>query len=153
MNPLGRYHAGMSYGLTWHREQGFLHFRITGENSPENVRSYMAEARTIAVQQGCPRVLIEENLSGEGLGLLDIYTLVARGAAEGLSGVSWMAFVDSNPQHDPARMSFAENVAVNRGLNVRVFRDVESARAWLAERASSPDSGNGLRRPLESPES
>lgn len=43
-----------------------------------------------------------------------------------------MAFVDGNPRHDAANMQFAENVAVNRGVNVRVFPDVAAAREWLA---------------------
>ena len=48
--------------------------------------------------------------------------------------IRYIAFVDTNPEHDFAAMEFAETVAVNRGVNVRVFRDVPSAREWIGRR-------------------
>jgi hypothetical protein len=42
-----------------------------------------------------------------------------------------MAFVDINPAHDLGEMKFAENVAVNRGISVRVFPTIQEAEAWL----------------------
>jgi hypothetical protein len=42
-----------------------------------------------------------------------------------------MAYVDINPEHDLGEMKFSENVAVNRGISVRVFATVQEAEAWL----------------------
>src|SRR5262249_15606807 len=39
------------------------------------------------------------------------------------------AFVFREPMVDPAR--FGETVMVNRGMDVRVFDDIEQARTWL----------------------
>ena len=39
------------------------------------------------------------------------------------------AFVGNHPLVDPKR--FGETVAVNRGLNVKVFTDIKEALAWL----------------------
>ncbi len=35
-------------------------------------------------------------------------------------------------------MEFAEDLAVNRGVNVRLFRSVAAAERWLEERQSGP---------------
>jgi hypothetical protein len=48
--------------------------------------------------------------------------------ARGWVGV--VAFVDVNAK-DQWNTKFGENVAVNRGLNVRVFATVAAAEAWL----------------------
>jgi hypothetical protein len=34
---------------------------------------------------------------------------------------------------DPAMPYFAEQVAINRGVNVRLFQNVDAAAAWLSE--------------------
>jgi hypothetical protein len=44
-----------------------------------------------------------------------------------------IAFVDTNPEHDAARMRFAETVAVNRGVRLRVFPTVGEAEKWIQE--------------------
>lgn len=42
----------------------------------------------------------------------------------------------SNALRFPEKMKFAETVAMNRGVNVRLFHDLETADAWLS--APSP---------------
>lgn len=121
----------MPYTLTWKSEDGYLHFTATGKNDPETVARYMAEVRSVALERRPPGILIEESLTGPGLGILDIFALVSEGAARSWGGVRAVAFVDANPEHDSSRMRFAETVAVNRGVNVRVFPEVAAARAWL----------------------
>jgi hypothetical protein len=49
-----------------------------------------------------------------------------------------IAFVDVNPNHDQGLMKFAETVAVNRGVQVRVFRNVPAAEQWLTSETSAP---------------
>lgn len=123
---------GMSYRLTSTRADRFLRFTVTGENTPETVAAYMEEVRALHARDPLPGILIEENLTGRGLGVSDIFSLVVRGVGESWSGLRAMAFVDGNPRHDAADMQSAENVAVNCGVNVRVFPDVAAAREWLA---------------------
>ena len=127
----------MSYSLTSKREDRYLHFTVTGENSPATIAAYMEGVRAAHAADPLPGILIEEHLTGEGLAVSDIFALVARGAGEGWPGLRAMAFLDANPAHDRSNMRFAENVAVNRGVNVRVFADVAAARAWLAEASAA----------------
>ena len=41
--------------------------------------------------------------------------------------------MEVNPEHDLARMEFAEDVAVNRGGNMRLVASVAEAERWLLE--------------------
>jgi hypothetical protein len=62
---------------------------------------------------------------------VDVYDVVS-GASQGVApAIRSIAFVDTSPEHDFAAMEFAETVAVNRGVNVRVFRNVRAARKWI----------------------
>ena len=45
--------------------------------------------------------------------------------------VQRVAFVDVNPEHNSVAMHFAETLAVNRGVIVRMFGSVSEADAWL----------------------
>ncbi|MGH9441940.1 MAG: hypothetical protein ACRD16_06665 [Thermoanaerobaculia bacterium] len=123
----------MGYRLSCRQRNRFLHFRIEGDNSPETVRAYVSEVRAFGEKEGCDRILIEENLLGKSLAVVDIFSLLSDSSGRGWSGIRRMAFVDTNPEHDTAKMQFAENVAVNRGVNLRVFPTVEAARKWLEE--------------------
>ena len=51
-------------------------------------------------------------------------------ASHGVSPATRFAYVLEEPMLDPDR--FGETVAVNRGMIVRAFDNLEAARAWLA---------------------
>ncbi|OHB63239.1 MAG: hypothetical protein A2Y77_08550 [Planctomycetes bacterium RBG_13_62_9] len=124
----------MAYEMHVIREDNYLHVMVTGDNTPEDVAAYLNEIRRLCVERQVPRVLIEENLAGPSFETVDIYDVVVTAASQGAApAVRYIAFVDTNPQHDFAEMEFAETVAVNRGVNVRVFRDVPAATAWIRE--------------------
>ncbi len=111
----------------------YLHVRVTGENSEENVLAYLRAVREACRERGCAAVLIEEHLDGPGLGEAAIFSIVSRAAPETAPLIRCIAYVDTNPEHAAGRMAFAENVAVNRGVNVRVFPAVSEAEAWLEQ--------------------
>jgi hypothetical protein len=104
---------------------------VTGENSLDTVSHYLTEIHEWCLQHKCPDVLLVENLSGPGLRTSSIYELVSGKSALAARVVGRMAFVDINPAHDLGEMKFAENVAVNRGISVRVFPTIQEAEAWL----------------------
>ncbi len=121
----------MDYQLDIEEHPTYLHFRVTGKNTPETVRRYLFEIYTICARQNCSTVLIEENLEGAGLGLVEIYKIVSEGSQRKSMPVRRVAYVDLNPEHSSANMDFAKDVAVNRGLDVRVFATVAEAEGWL----------------------
>jgi hypothetical protein len=110
---------------------GYLHIRVAGENSREHVLGYLADVRRACQERQIQVVLIEENLSGPALDLLDIFEIIAKASLDVQSAVKRIAYVDVNPQHGAAAMRFAETAATHRGVGVRVFPTVPAAAAWL----------------------
>lgn len=121
----------MPFTLELQEKPGYLHFQITGENTPAVVREYLGAVMRSALERKCPILLIEENLHGPPLPLIDVFDLASGGTDRARGEIRRIAFVDVNPDHPIANMQFAETVAVNRGLNVRVFATVEEAERWI----------------------
>jgi len=120
-----------SYTLTIEAEGDYLHAIVTGVNSVENVVAYLQELRQECEARGCFRVLIEERLEGPRLRTLDVFQIASQGAV-GASRMDAMAFVDVNAEGE--LMKFAETVAANRGMPIRLFSSVSDARKWLQRR-------------------
>lgn len=127
----------MAYELKVEQKPGYLHFTVTGRNTADNVKRYMEEVMRECSARRCPRVLIEENLEGPRLGTMDVFTLVTAGSKRYHGVLEALAFVDLNAEGGVMR--FAEDVAVNRGIPVRVFGNVAGAEKWLL--AHSPGGG------------
>jgi hypothetical protein len=77
---------------------------------------------------GCTRVLCDESRLEYRLGILDTYR-AATFLAEHAPRVARIALVCPASGFSDAR--FWEDVAVNRGLLVRVFTSTDAAKAWL----------------------
>ena len=110
---------------------GYLHVTVIGRNSVANVMKYLSDIHDPCMRRNCPVVLIEENLQGPGLGIGSIHNIISQASKNTQPVVTRIAYVDTNKEHKPGRMEFAETVAFNRGVNVRVFSDVDEARRWL----------------------
>ena len=121
----------MAYTLTTEQGPGYLHFRVTGLNTTETLSAYLRDVAETCARLKAQNVLVEENLEGPGLSLGQIFGVAASAGPEAAASIRRFAYVDTNPGHEPSRMRFAENVAANRGLNIRVFRTVDEARGWL----------------------
>ncbi len=120
----------MSYQLTTNPMPGYLHVIVTGKNTVQNVTSYLAEVGKLCEEQKYATVLIEENLEGSGLSMFDIFKVIKE--VKQIPGIlRWIVYVDTNPEHDPGMMDFARELAVRRGLRVRVCRTVQEAREWI----------------------
>lgn len=116
----------MSCRMTFDSKPGYLHAVVTGRNTRENVVRYLAEVRRECQARGCTRLLIEERLEGPRLDRGDVFDVASGGAAPGLPLI---AYVDVNAQG--TLMNFAEDVAFNRGVRIRVFGSVPEAERWL----------------------
>jgi hypothetical protein len=121
----------MSHELKVIPKEGYLHVTVHGINSAETVLSYLSEVRDACLRDGSAKVPIEENLQGPGLGMGNVFEVITKASANVWPALLRIAFVDMNPGHDPKAMGFAETVASNRGVSVRVFGDLGEARQWL----------------------
>jgi hypothetical protein len=119
----------MSYQLAITQEGTFLHAVVTGRNEAATVADYLAALHRECLARRCFRLLIEERLEGPRLDTFPVYEIVSQGSTRARGVIGAIAYVDLNAQGE--LMAFAENVAVNRGLSVRVFSSVNAAREWL----------------------
>jgi len=120
-----------AYQLTIEDKGSYLHFRVSGPNTAESVRGYLGDVYFACAQRERAAILIEEDLEGPGLGLVDIFEIVTEGSERTWPHVRRLAYVDVNPAHSRPDMQFAETVAVNRGINMRLFGSVAEAEQWL----------------------
>ncbi|HZV54004.1 MAG TPA: hypothetical protein VFF82_03605 [Rhodocyclaceae bacterium] len=120
----------MPYELTIIQERTYLHATVRGLNTSENVRHYLEEIIRECAARNCNRVLVEERLEGPRLDTIDVFQIVSEESGRVIGRLAAMAYVDMNASGD--LMRFAETVAVNRGLPVKVFQSVGDAEKWLA---------------------
>jgi hypothetical protein len=92
---------------------------------------YLQEIRRECVARGCRRVLVEERLEGARLGTSDVVAIVMGEASRSVGVFEAVAYVDVNAGGDV--MKFAENVALSRGIPVRLFGAVAEAEKWLED--------------------
>lgn len=119
-----------SYKLNFARKPGYVHALATGRNSVENMHAYLEDLVRECAARGDRRVLIEERFEGPRLGMVDVFDLASAVSERARGLFDAIAYVDLNAEND-LNAKFGENVAVNRGLRVRVFRKVEEAAEWL----------------------
>ena len=121
----------MTYKITFTQKPGYLHAVVTGSNTKKNVVSYLADIHRECIGRACMRVLIEERLEGLRLGTIDVFEIASKARDRVTGPLPIIAFVDVNAVD--TMMAFAEDVAVNRGIYVRVFKTVAAAEKWLLE--------------------
>lgn len=80
--------------------------------------------------------LLEMAFTGRSLSVGDVYSVISERSPDG-SKLDRIAYVDANPEHSHDIAEFAEVVARNRGVNVRLFTSLPEAKRWLRG-ASSP---------------
>ncbi len=117
------------YALTLEEAPGYLHAVATGERTAANARRFLEEAYRACVGLGQDALLIEVRFSGPALPLGSIFSVIKDRATDG-ARLRRIAYVEAGLQDDE-QAKFAELVAMNRGVNVRLFADLDAAREWL----------------------
>jgi hypothetical protein len=119
------------YSLAIEERPGYLHAKVTGTNTRDNVLGYTREIFEACVARHCTAVLIEEDLHGPSLPLAGVLELIDVRVPQARAAGHRIAFVDVNPEHDRWRMEYAEDHTAQSGIDMRLFNTVEAARQWL----------------------
>jgi len=122
----------MEYQLTIVERSAWLHARATGANEPKNLLRFLRDAYAACIERDRTALLLETRFSGPSLATSTIFGVVTERSNDGAK-LHKIAYVDGNSDYNPEKAKFAETVAVNRGVNVRLFRTVAEAEAWLRE--------------------
>jgi len=121
----------VAYQLTIEERPTYVYARVDGDLTPANALKFLEEAYAACLRSGRPDVLLDMQLHGPDLNTTNIYEVISQRAADGskLRKIAYVPF-----QRDDRSMArFAETVAVNRGVNVRLFESVATAERWLSE--------------------
>jgi len=120
----------MSYHLEIEDHPKYLHAAASGKNSAENVLRFLREAYEACQKRQVASILLEMKFEGPALDTGSIYSVIAQRSDTGkqMRKIAYVALPDRE-----SKSKFAENVAINRGVNVRLFVDVASAKKWLEE--------------------
>jgi len=117
-------------------EPGFLHVDATGKFSLKEAKRTFLEMLEAVARHGVKKVLFDgRKLIGEPMTIERFYygefaaNAVMSFADRGVSPVTQFAYILEEPILDPRR--FGESVAVNRGMFVKAFDNVEDAVGWL----------------------
>ena len=122
----------MSYELKVEERGEVLWVAATGTRSLETVLAMSKDIMKACAERGFSKVATDvRQLSGK-LSAVDSFEVVARHfrAMQNRRVVTQAAIVDL--KEFEARHQFFENLAINRGFNIRIFSQPEQALAWLA---------------------
>ena len=123
----------MSYEFSAEERDRFVHVRVTGENTPDNVRGYLREVYELCARTGASYVLIEEDLRGPRLDPVEVYRIIVSASADTVPVILSIAYVDLQSRDDNSNIDLSVEVARDRGVNVQAFRTVAEAEAWLSQ--------------------
>ena len=144
---LGKAGKEMSMVLEIRPESGFLNVDAVGKFSLNEAKRTFLEMLEAAAQHKSQKVLFDgRKLTGKPELIERFYygSFAARAVADFRGGVlrfTIFAYVLKEPVLDPRR--FGETVAVNRGMSVKVFDNLEDAVKWLGVvRSNKSDAAN-----------
>ena len=126
----------MDYKINFKKHDEFLQATVTGKNEANIVSAYLADILAECQRQSCFCVLIDEQLEGERLDASEVFDIASAGAQQALGVFQAVAYVEESMG---AMAEFAETVAINRGMPVRVFRTVAEAEHWLIAQTEGED--------------
>lgn len=113
-----------------------LYVKITGNFSLEEAQDHFIEMLQAIAQHKVKKVLVDgREVSGEPETMERFFygefaaESVAKFAKHGVSLATQFAYVLQEPVLDPDR--FGETVAVNRGVRIKAFDELDDARQWL----------------------
>ena len=121
----------MSYTTKIEFKEEYLHVKVTGKNTLENVLGYFDDVYAACLQYHCNNVLIEETLTGPNLDTFEIFEVITKNFTKAKTIGVRLAYVDLNTAHNKRGLKFAENLAHIRGVNVELFYDTTAALNWL----------------------
>ena len=126
----------MTYSFAVEMKPTYLHAKGSGEQTEANARQFLIDAYLACIKHNMSRLLLETCFTGKPLSVGGAYSVIVDRSHDG-SMLKSIAYVDNNPAHAHQMAEFAELVAKNRGVNVRLFDNVAAAERWLKDEATA----------------
>ena len=121
----------MAYHLKIEERPTYVYARADGDLNAENALRFLEQAYAACVKSGRAALLLDMQLHGPKMPTTSVYEVISQRAADGskLGKIAYVPYAGD----DRSTAYFAETVAMNRGVNVRLFESVAAAERWLSE--------------------
>ena len=120
-----------AYEFIVEERPGYVHAIARGERTAENTLRALQDVGAACRRLDRGEVLLEMALSGPSLDMTSILKVISERSQAG-TRLRKIAYFERSPDK-PGRAGFAETVAINRGVNVRLFNERDAAIRWLLE--------------------
>jgi hypothetical protein len=121
----------MAYNFSVEQKPAYVHAKVSGDLTRPNARQFLVDAYQACIDRNVSSLLLEVAFTGGlGLGLGEICSVINERSLDG-SNLERIAYVDTNPDLPRDMAEFAELVAQNRGVKVRLFGTLSEAEQWL----------------------
>ena len=117
----------------------FLRTDVSGNLDLERSLIILSHLVEECTKHNVDRILIDTREATSNASMLDVWTLARKLTHSGLRA---QVAVVNRPKDDFDRGAFLELCAMNRGYQLKAFRDFEAAFTWLNEGEPSPSSGS-----------
>ena len=119
----------MAYNFSVEQKPDYVHAKVSGDLTRPNARQFLVDAYQACIDRNVSSLLLEMAFTG-GLSLGEVCSVINERSLDG-SNLERIAYVDTNPDLPRDMAEFAELVALNRGVNVRLFSTLSEAEQWL----------------------
>jgi hypothetical protein len=127
----------MSHDIRIH-ESGVVEIVHTGEMTIKEATESRDEAGAIMNKRGLRHVLADVSQTRHSESTVDLFEFNSTHYDVFPQG-TWLAVVIPPGKSQRASAEFAETVAVNRGIAMKIFMNRDSAFTWLGEQKGDPD--------------
>ena len=118
----------MHDGIKVYEDRGIIEIYSYAKSSKEDIAKAISEAQQIFADRGFNKILTDTSKQDAMPSTIDIFDLFSNFPREFRTAM----VLDKN-QKTEKDLSFAETVAVNRGIQIKIFFDRELALQWLDE--------------------
>jgi len=120
----------MSYDMRVIPISEFLRTDVSGEIDLQATRAVLKELLDLCARNNIHHILIDTREASSRANTVDVWTLANDLGSLGMSTQHRIAILN-RPKDDFDRGAFLEMCAINRGYQLRAFRDFEIAFTWL----------------------
>ena len=120
----------MAYTIDRVEDGGVVHVTLEGVLTKRDHDEFRAQVVAAINETGWSRVLIDARRADPKMSVADDFEFTKDHRA--LLPIQLRSAILHRPD-EAGRYGFIENVAVNRGVNLRAFSDEAEARTWLGE--------------------
>jgi uncharacterized protein (UPF0264 family) len=120
----------MSYTLTMRTETDYLHVEATGIRTRDTVLGVATDCIAACKEHGYRRLLVDVQRMTGRLLTMEVYDLAKKDFPRIRQNLGVrVVIIDLDDNRD--RFQFLEDVAVNEGIDLRVFSNAKQALEWL----------------------